>query len=188
MNFGMKMLYSVGLVGLFFLMLPKAARADDFDFSITNTDGTTPGTITGEIFGLTNDGTAGSATEVLITGYPAGDASIIGSSSLNATSWDDQLDNSFTETGGSITSAIFWAIDGTNPDTPDLFIGIEGANGFSIPGTAAGTYNYGGTDGITFTAVTPEPGTISLMMTGVGLLGVMVVLRKRKLQALAQSA
>lgn len=182
------MLYSAGLAGLFFLMLPNAARADDFDFSIPNTDGTISGTITGEIFGLTDDGTATLATEVLITGYPAGDASIIGSSSLNTTSWDEQIGNDFTETGGSITSAYFWAIDGTNPDTPELVIEVGEADGFGIPGTTTGTFNENGADGITFTAVSPEPGTISLMMTGVGLLGMMVVLRKRKVQALAQSA
>ena len=46
------------------------ATADNFLFSFTNTSGNTPGTVTGEIFGLVNNSTS-SATDVTITSAPA---------------------------------------------------------------------------------------------------------------------
>jgi hypothetical protein len=61
--------------GLFGLMHPAASQADplDFTFSFTGTvpPGTFAGTVTGEIFGLT-EGATSSATNVIVDSYPAG--------------------------------------------------------------------------------------------------------------------
>src|ERR1035437_4555091 len=51
------------------------ARADNFTFSFTDNVTGTPnvdGTVTGEIFGLTNDWVSRAATSIVITSYPAG--------------------------------------------------------------------------------------------------------------------
>ena len=78
-------------------LLGTNAMADNFTFSF----GTGANTVTGEIFGLKNDGVAHPATEVLITSYPA---SLLGTiPDLDATQWDDLGDNLFTEVNGKIT-------------------------------------------------------------------------------------
>ena len=59
----------------------------NFDFSFQNTIGTVSGTVTGEILGLTDNST-GPATEVLITGFPAGMNNIAGPTPINAMLWD----------------------------------------------------------------------------------------------------
>ncbi|MGD0950779.1 MAG: hypothetical protein ABSA52_25645 [Candidatus Binatia bacterium] len=84
------------------------AWADNFRFSFTNDIGNVPGTVFGEIRGLTNN-TTGPATEVIITSFPAGLNSVLGSGPINATLWDQQYQNSFTETGGVVTGGGFWA-------------------------------------------------------------------------------
>jgi hypothetical protein len=60
---------------------------------------------------------------------------------------------------------------------------------YTAVGSAGDTVNYSGTLTYNYSPVaTPEPGTSTLLVTGVGLLGLMVVLRKRKVQRLAQAA
>jgi hypothetical protein len=83
-------------------LLGANAMADNFTFSFTDP---LLGTVTGEIFGLKNNAT-GSATEVLITSYPASLGTI---SDLVVTDWSDQTGNFFTETNGSITAPVFRA-------------------------------------------------------------------------------
>jgi hypothetical protein len=65
-------LLGAGLIGL---MHPATAQATllDFTFSLTGTvpPGTVAGTVTGEIFGLT-EGATGPAANVIVTSYPAG--------------------------------------------------------------------------------------------------------------------
>lgn len=87
----------VALVG------PGPVRADDFSFSFTNTDGNLPGTVTGEILGLTNNATTTDA-EVILTSYPSffdGDPDF--ASPLPV------LVDSFTEMGGVITAYAYEA-------------------------------------------------------------------------------
>jgi len=85
------------------------AKADNFDFSFTGS----LGTVTGEIFGLTNTGVGQAATELLIFTYPGSLNPF--DTNLNATTWALQSSNQFTESGGAITYADFLAFDGACP-------------------------------------------------------------------------
>ena len=68
----MILILGAGLIGL---MHPAAAHATllDFTFSFTGTvpPGSVAGTVTGEIFGLT-EGASSSATNVIVVSYPVG--------------------------------------------------------------------------------------------------------------------
>jgi hypothetical protein len=168
-----KLFITIGSLGLLCLMLPGSLRADNFTFSFTNTDGNVSGTVTGEIIGLTNG--TGAASEVIITSYPsffAADPDLASPLTVVAA-------NSFTEVGGSIT-AYNYNVSSADGDT--LFALIS----TGIPKTAGDTgglvTDYTGpmedvfASTVTFTA-TPEPSTVSLMLIGVGMLG--LVTRKR---------
>jgi hypothetical protein len=104
-------LLGVGLIGL---MHPAAAKADPLDFTISFTGtvppGTVAGTVTGEIFGLT-EGTGVPATNVIVTSYPP-------SLQLPAppqTIFTDIIANSFTVNSmDQITAAEFEAQDSLN--------------------------------------------------------------------------
>src|SRR5579864_3109652 len=111
MSMKVKSLISAGLLGVFWLMLPNAARADDFTCSFT----TAAGTVTGEIFGLTNCSVSCSATDVTIASVPANLNTDLNLSSPTTDTftapWSGSTgsNNTFTEIGGSITSAYFQA-------------------------------------------------------------------------------
>jgi hypothetical protein len=122
------------------------ARADDFSFSFTNTiSGNVSGTVTGIIRGLTNN-TTGPATQVIITSFPAGLSSVLGPAPINAMLWDQQIQNSFTETNGVVTAGGFWAQDtiGGLGDGAQLYVdgGFEPYNFLNLDG-ADGLYVYG---------------------------------------------
>jgi hypothetical protein len=208
MDFKVRLLFSVGLLCLLCLTLPSAARADNFTFSFTGTlleDGQSlgTGTVTGEIYGLTNNATS-AATDVTITGVPslfAGDPNLTppitntfespqylccGNPGAN-TAWV-VTDNAFTETGGAITSSSFYAQAESQPDDDGELTFLEIND--NISGALFGDTNLAGatpyfTDTvplgeITFTPVsTPEPSSFSLMLLGLGSLGLMMVIRKR---------
>jgi hypothetical protein len=97
-------------LGIFVLSASLATQGGtlDFDFSFQNTIGTVNGTVTGEILGLANNST-GPASEVLITGFPAGLDSTAGATPINAMSWIDQVENTFTVVNGQVVSGGFWA-------------------------------------------------------------------------------
>src|ERR1700679_90346 len=74
----------------------------NFDFSFGNVNGSIPGTVTGEIFGLTDNSTS-AATDLVIDSYPVG-------LTLPAVPWDifnaagySITANTFTVTGGVVT-------------------------------------------------------------------------------------
>jgi len=85
--------------------------------------------------------------------------------------------------GGGNSPSICQELSGTcNAGSADPW-GSVGANTTAIYATLAGKtqglYKYGWVDFSVQTQATPEPGTLTLALTGVGLLGSMVVLRKR---------
>jgi hypothetical protein len=68
------------------------------------------GTVTGEIFGLTNNSTS-AASEVIIDSYPTfpSNPSNLGPAPINVTAWAYQIYNLFTESDGAITYDVFAA-------------------------------------------------------------------------------
>ena len=164
------------LAAVALMLSTSTARADDFTFSFSNTVGDVSGTVTGEIIGLTNNSTS-SATEVLITSYPAGLDSIF-SNPVNASLWDQQYQNSFTEVGGELTGGSFWAQDtvsgdpvgaqlyinvalGLSPGNTN-FLNVDGLDDFYV-------WNNDGVDSVTFapaSSITPEPSSLILLATG----------------------
>ena len=154
------------------IVLP--ARADNFTFSFTNTVGTVSGTVTGLIEGLT-DGTTGPATRVIITSFPAGLPSVVGSAPIDVTAWNEVATNSFTETLGSVTEASFVAVE-LHPVTPDDVAFLE----INQPTPILGNIDYlildnpipdfvqsdQGLAGVTFKpAIVPEPASLYSSLT-----------------------
>jgi hypothetical protein len=88
-------------------LLGVNAKADNFTFSFSQPG---VGTVTGEIFGLQDDGAYHPATEVLITSAPASfEFYPVLPFDPIATDWDQQNYNTFQETGGVITDGDFIA-------------------------------------------------------------------------------
>ncbi len=119
------------------VLLSAYAKADNFNFSITNTIGNVAGTVTGEILGLTNNST-GPASEVIIESYPVALISDFGNAPIIATLWNDQFENTFTETGGVITAENFWAEDVGGPPFAVLFINGDPEAGLLFNGRLPG--------------------------------------------------
>lgn len=169
--------------------------ASDFTFSF-GTDGSdpdiingVPGTVTGRILGLPDDGT-GSALQVLIDSYsPDGSLAF----PIDATTWFSQWENSFTVDNGAIVAAIFYADnDFLVSELDRLYINVPiyetGGTNYASLGSnnATSIWNNQGLSGITFTridAAVPEPGTWALMLLGFGITG--FALRRRRELAIA---
>lgn len=133
--------------------IPQNATALDFTFSFSNTIGHISGTVTGEIFGLTDNATS-SATSVVIQSFPAGLNSQL-AAPITATLWSNQSQNSFTVTAGQVTGGSFDAFNASNNlylylNASGLFnyITLDGSANFEV-------YNLDGFNGITFTLATP---------------------------------
>ena len=152
---------------------PPAHAGLNFDFSFNSTTND-PGTVTGEIFGLTDNATS-AATDLVIDSYPAG-------FSAPAVPWDVfsspsvSPDNSFTVSGGQITAA-----DSRIEFLGEFGLNILGGLNFLEVG-AAEWLNKGGFAGVTYTADppatnTPEPTSIALLLSG--LFGLRLIGRRR---------
>jgi hypothetical protein len=141
---------SLALVGLLLVPVAKADRA--YDLSVDLNGGNINGKLTRMVDPpfVTAGGTgSGAADSLVLTSIPAGFGTLAGGDVLS--SWTDQVTDDFTVTSGVITSFAFFG------------------------------HNFGGLSGVTFTptSTVPEPGTSTLMLIGVGLLGLMMVMRKR---------
>ena len=165
------------------LIAPLSAQAAlNFDFSFTGTDGTVPGTVTGEVFGLTDNATS-SPTDVVITGYPA---AITG---LLPAPWDlftvpgyefgeNGLEDHFTVSGGAVTNAAFGEF--TAADQTILDLGYGGLDVFANgPDVVADRPDAVFTPAPSMSGGVPEPEAWSLMLAGFGLASASLRARRR---------
>jgi PEP-CTERM motif len=162
------------------LLGPASANANllDFYFSFSD-DGSyppfdVPGTVTGEISGLTDNSTS-MAEHVFIDSFPANLA--LGFATPLDTIGDSLLFgfNSFTVSHGQIVDALYLAQNNIYPYS--LFLNVFDGN--SLTGSILTTGNLSGLDGITFTAV-PEPSTWAMMLLGFAGLGFAGYRQRRK--------
>jgi hypothetical protein len=144
-----------------------------YTFSFTDTTGTVPGTVTGEILGL-SDNSTGPATGVLIESWPTAlnsDLFTSYTSPIDTSLWPIENANTFTVSGGEITAAAFAVDDGDF----DFFTLGTGCNlPSSECGNAFGNWSnaqwVGSASGdVTFSALSavPEPSTFAYLALAV---------------------
>jgi len=172
---------------------PSRANTLSFDFSFSNTLGVTPGTVTGQIYGLSDNATS-AATSVVITSYPASLGSIgtpfdVLSYPLVSGVPSAVISNSFTVSGGQITSVNFYVDGQCIPAAPCGYAPIVL---YLVTGSSPTAYLFGASDPVTGTSngavqsdsidftPTPIPAAFPLFATGLGALGLVGWRRKRK--------
>jgi hypothetical protein len=189
-----KSLWMIPVVLLFTALGSTTARADTIACG-TATCITTGGYVT-EIEGLNIDGTAYNVTFDTTDSSPApfntngeaGDASgaiiaaLGGDEIVNASLYGGVLQLIAVDAGGGSAYIDYLSSGGGWAEN----IGVYSiARNFTPYVPDGGLYF---ADFSTAATATPEPGTLLLTLTGVGLLGLMVVMRKRKALGLAQTA
>lgn len=149
------------------------ATAGTFTFSVTDNPSVSgsfsvSGTISGRIFGLTDDGTNQSATSIIIDSAPAVYSALLGVDVVNTGGWSPQ--GFFTTSGGQITHSSF---DSIHISPLPIFSFTLNTN---YPGDNGGTSGILMNDGEVFrktqdlnptfgsaSAETPEPATAGLV-------------------------
>ena len=176
------------------LLLVPVAKADSIvDFSVTLTSGTNAGTVTGTI-DLPFGSGSGAAASVVLTSLPSGFGTLVGGDTV--TSWLNQVVNSFTVAGGTITAYEFGADTGPVADGTSDYFALNNTSGSTTDGGWFFAADYDALDAqggnvfgqissataVTFTSASavPETSTSSLMLMGLGSLGLMVIMRKRR--------
>jgi hypothetical protein len=161
--------------------LSPPARADNFFFSFSNVTGNVPGTVSGEIFGLTNNSTS-AASDIVINSFPVGLTGLPAAPFSVFTAITNEggtfFNNSFTETNGMVTAASFLALLVVNGVTSGVAfdlnrpnVGQNAITGNNVPGGAF-TGNNRGFAGATYSAAPgPIPGAGLLSYLALGLLG-----------------
>jgi hypothetical protein len=163
----------VSTLALFVAFTLQTAHAEDFDFTFSTLatssytgGGLTPGTVTGELIGLSSNGTS-TPNDVLLSGNP----DHIQNGDLFAQGWffDNPSDTSFTVSNGAITAEDFVLFSPTT--NQELILGDppQGAGDNLLINYIfdRGTGNFAGLDGVTFTPVdVPEPGSFSTLLVG----------------------
>jgi hypothetical protein len=172
-----KQILTLLVAGLIGLMRPTASHAGplDFMFSFSNTIGNVSGTVTGEVFGLTDNAT-GPASNVVVDSYPAA----LGLPAPPLAFFTNILINSFTVTNEMIIAARYLA-DNT-ADTAGLILNSPPENGLA---TNSGTtvINIDGFAGVTYTPLqpVPEPSSVTVLGTGFGLLAALLWVLSQRL-------
>ena len=150
-----------------------------FEFSFDNTVGTTPGTVTGRIFGLEDNRDGQAATSIVIDTFPD---TLEGSflTDNDAAGWDSVAWNSFDVSNGAITAAIFSAQTVSSSTANKLCLrtsnkcvaGRDGGNFLTLDNGRTYVSNNGGFSGVRFAAVAiPLPPALALFAFGLGALG-----------------
>ena len=146
------------------LTMPMAS-AEDFDFTFTGTI-YSPGTVTGELIGLSPDGTS-SPTDVILFSNSDG----IKDGDLYAMGWFNyaQSPNTFTVVNNTITAEDFTLFSANTNGYLALGLHFDGAvfNLVDNALTDQQTGNVDGVDGVTFTPVdVPEPASFGIFLLG----------------------
>ena len=179
----------LGVVCAIALVAAQAAHASpllNFTFSFTDTTdapGNGGGTVTGEVFGLTNNAT-GAASDVVITSYPALYNGLIPSAPFDIGAAGSYGSNTFTVANGVITSSVLTVFDPLAGGT-DVSLQLDTSGDGGFPGLLS--YNammtgyqtntqYNST--VTYqVADAPEPGSLALL--GSGLVALLTLRRRR---------
>ena len=164
----------VSVLAILAALAVQTAHAEDFDFTFSTPatsdytgGGLTPGTVTGELVGLSANGTS-TPTDVLLFSNP----DHIVNGDLFAQGWflDDPSDTSFTVSNGTVTAEDFTLFSANTNEQLTLGLPPQGA-GYNLLINYIydlGTGNFAGLDGVTFTPVdVPEPAAILPFMAGI---------------------